>query len=113
LKAYQRILGLSLLAQVTLFFSAFAMIFIVSQRIYRVGDFDVLSIIISCVSIAVVAILWLYAAVWPKRQLPSLGLICPNCGKPLVGGSALFQRTVIATGCCASCGNQIFKTNCL
>jgi hypothetical protein len=111
LKAYQRILGFSIIAQVALFLSAFAVIFVVSKRIYHIASFDVISIVIICISIPVIAILWVYAAVWPERRLPSLGLICPKCGKPLIGGSGLFERTVIATGRCTSCGSQVLKGN--
>jgi hypothetical protein len=40
-----------------------------------------------------------------KRQLKRFGMICPNCGKPLVGRNG---NVVVATGNCGSCGEAVF-----
>lgn len=40
-----------------------------------------------------------------KRQQKQFGMICPNCGKPLVGVSS---QIVVATGNCGRCGERVF-----
>ena len=40
-----------------------------------------------------------------KLRMERFGLVCPGCGRQLIGGS--LAKTVIATGCCSQCGKKL------
>lgn len=41
-----------------------------------------------------------------KREQRRFGLLCPSCGKPLVG---VCSQIAIATGNCGHCGERVFS----
>jgi hypothetical protein len=57
--------------------------------------------------IAIVLLLGLLPLVFwfQKHQQKRFGVICPSCGKPLVGRNG---NVVIATGNCGSCGEKVY-----
>ena len=82
---------------------------ILEDRADRVG-FDTSCLVIAVVSGLIFAVVIFYGvARFPQKRLRQLGLICPNCDKPLVGNHKT-QLSVIKTGCCRFCGAKVIDS---
>lgn len=78
----------------------------VARRLDRAG-FDAIAIAVVSLSYLIIAALMFYV-LSPLRQkhLRKLRAECPSCGRLLLGKHA---TSVIATGRCPTCGNQVLQ----
>ena len=101
--SYQRVVFRTFVYLCILFIFAFALVYIVVRRLVEIG-LDVTCLIVLAVLIPTIAVLMVYLLLKPEKCMRKLGLVCPACGKSLVGWSS---RAVIATGRCGACGGQV------
>lgn len=85
--------------------AAFPTMFVV-RRLDAVG-FDATSVAVVSASYTVIAVLMFYVlSPMRQRHLRKLQAGCPTCGRLLLGKHA---NSVIATGRCPACGNQVVR----
>jgi hypothetical protein len=70
------------------------------------AGFDFIGVFTAAVCIITFAVIYVFVLVSPEKKLSKLGLICPNCSKPLAGG--VIHGKVMTTGRCPACGKAVF-----
>jgi hypothetical protein len=77
------------------------------DRVGRTG-FDSTCIAVLAITFPAITALMFYGVVgFPRRSLKKHNLVCPACGKPLIGRRGL--HPVITTGCCSICGEKVIN----
>jgi hypothetical protein len=103
LNLYRGIVIRSFLFLCSLLLFALALIAFITKRVTETG-LDFTSVVFLVVFVPTIAVLMVCTLLKPEKCLPQLGLVCPVCGKPLVG---LASQAIITTGRCGSCGSQV------